>query len=113
MQGEFFQGAEPAPGVVLPESQDETGPTPALRRVLEKARDRGVVRRAGIYSDVSQGDVADEPEFDWQHAIDRAIALGWLAPGVAFNTYALTAAGQAALALAPPPGAEAQQQAWN
>ena len=72
--------------------------TPALRRVLEKALSKGCVRRAGIYSDVPQGDAAEHPEFDRQAAIDRCIANGWPAAGVSFNTYVLTPAGEARLA---------------
>lgn len=72
--------------------------TPALRRVMEKAIEAGVIRRAGIYSDAPQSAVADEPQFDWQHSIDRCIAAGWMAPGVAFNTYAPTSAGHEAIA---------------
>ena len=67
--------------------------TPTLRRVLAKARQAGCVRRAGIYADVPQESSADLPGFDMQVAIDRCIAEGWLAAGVAFNTYVLTEAG--------------------
>jgi hypothetical protein len=69
--------------------------TPALHRVLSKAREKGCVRRAGIYADVPQSKAADHPEFDRQTAIDRCIAAGWLAAGVAFNTYVPTPAGRA------------------
>ncbi|MCR0981819.1 hypothetical protein [Roseomonas populi] len=74
--------------------------TPALRRVLEKARSCGCVRRAGIYADRPQEDAAKEPGFDWQTPIDRCVALGWLNAGEAFNTYVLTAQGSAQLAKA-------------
>jgi hypothetical protein len=101
-QVEMFSGMPATAAPADAQVEDECYPTPALRRVLEKAHQHGVVRRAGIYSDTPQQESADLPEFDWQATIDRAIERGWLAPGVAFNTYALTAAGSAALA-APPP----------
>ncbi|MFH5924581.1 hypothetical protein [Roseomonas xinghualingensis] len=81
--------------------------TPALRRVLEKARAAGCVRRAGIYADTPQNETADLPGFDWQVAIDRCIAAGWLASGVAFNTYVLTKSGEAQLAMPATEGGEA------
>ncbi|MFC0407953.1 hypothetical protein [Roseomonas elaeocarpi] len=69
-------------------------------RVLDKAETAGCVRRAGAYSDVPQNRSAKEPGFDWPLQVDRCIAKGLLAPGVAFNTYVLTERGKAALAAA-------------
>jgi len=85
------------PQLALPRPWPEAM-TPALRRVLGKAIAEGCVRRAGIYAERPQEETAELGNFDFQTAIDRCVALGWLAPGDAYNTYIATKAGVDALA---------------
>lgn len=75
--------------------------TPALRRVLEKALECGTLRRAGGYVDGETNSTMalsqHFPEFEQPVAVDRCIAAGWLAPGVAYNTYVPTSAAEEAI----------------
>lgn len=63
-------------------------PTREHIEILRCALAKGVVRRR------SRGARTHDETFQRPKAVDRCIALGWLAPGEAFNAYHATATGR-------------------